>query len=448
MVDIEFGTGAVKVTPAHDFNDEETGKKHKLEQIVVIGFDGKMQPTAGKYAGSTIAEARKAVLEDLGTLDLLEKEEDYKNRVGVCYRCRTVIEPLPLEQFFIKVAPLAKPALEAVKKGRIKIYPKNYTKTYTYWMENIKDWNISRQIVWGIKIPAWYCVGCGKTTVTEGEKPKICGDCGVDQFDEETDTFDTWFSSGQWPYVTLQTSKPGDFDKFYPTNVMETGYDILFKWVARMIMFGLYQTGKVPFKDVALHGLVNDPLGQKMSKSKGNVVSPIELISQYGADSIRIALVYGTAFGHDQSLSYPKFQAMRNFTNKLWNIGRFILMYYQNSEVSASPVDFVPNKVTYEDDKAIVEKLEKTITIVTKSLDTYRFHDGAEALYEFIWHEFADKYVESTKSRRAEAQPVLEYVFRTSLELLHPFMPFITEELWQKLPHEGKSIMLAKWPNT
>lgn len=442
-VDPEFGTGIIKVTPAHDPNDFEMAKKHNLPIIQVIGFDGRLNDKAGKFSGMSVKEAKIAVVEHLEETELLEKiDYEYTHRIGLCYKCKNVIEPLPLEQWFIKIESLAKKAIEAVKKGEIKIHPKNFEKVYFNWMENIKDWNISRQIVWGIQIPAWYCSSCKKWIVTEGEKPISCDNCGNSNLEQDTDTFDTWFSSGQWPYVTLMTSKKDDFEKFYPTSVMETGRDILFFWVARMIMFGIYKTGKVPFKDIVLHGTVLDPLGVKMSKSKNNVVNPIEIIDQYGADAVRFALVYGTAFGHDQSLSHPKLSAMRNFTNKLWNIGRYIL-------------DFAPEDAKHTlgdlsnpDDKKIMEELKKTSEVVTRALDTYRFHDGAESLYEFIWHEFADKYIESSKDRRADAQPVLEYVFRTSLELLHPFMPFITEELWQKLPHEGSSIMVTKWPKS
>lgn len=464
-VDPDFGTGIVKLTPAHDPNDFELAQRHKLPIVQVIGFNGRLNQKGGKFSGMKVKEARQAVVEELETKSFIEKiDYEYLHRIGLCYKCGTVIEPLPLEQWFIKMEGLAKEAIEVVKKGEIKIYPKNWQSTYINWLKNIKDWNISRQVVWGIQIPAWFCKACDKWTVTEGEIPNQCDGCEQTNLERDTDVFDTWFSSGQWPFATLQTTKKGDFEKFYPTSVMETMYDILLFWVARMVMLGIYSTGKIPFENIVLHGKVLDPLGKKMSKSKGNVVNPIEIVATYGADAARMALVYGTAFGHDQSLSHPKLQAMRNFTNKLWNIGRFILMPYQNSEATASLVEFkpegipsskpVPSEVEgfqvpsskQKDDKWIMEQLNKTIETVTKALDSYRFHDGAESLYEFIWHQFADKYIESTKERRTEAQPVLEYVFKTSLELLHPFMPFITEELWQRLPHEGKSIMLAKWP--
>ncbi len=441
LIDPEFGTGVAKVTPSIDFKDFEMGKKHNLEMKMIVGFDGKLTEIAGPYAGLYVNQARKKVVEDMKEKGLIEKiDENYTHSVSKCYKCGTTLEPLPLEQWFIKIETLAKKALEVVKKGEVKIFPKSFTDTYFAWMENIRDWNISRQIVWGMQIPAWHCKDCKKWTVTEGETPQQCYECKSTSMERDSDVFDTWFSSGQWPYATLQSTKEGDFEKFYPTSVMETGRDILFFWVARMIMLGLYNTRKIPFKDVVLHGTVLDPLGKKMSKSKGNVVNPIELADEYGADAIRFALMYGTAFGHDQALSHPKLQAMRNFTNKLWNIGRFL-------------IDFKPEKAEikisdHKDDKEILEQLKETTKKVTQALETYRFHDGADTLYEFIWHEFADKYIEKAKDRRSEAQPALEYVFKTSLELLHPFMPFITEELWQKLPHDGKSIMVTKWPKS
>lgn len=439
LIDPEFGTGVAKVTPSIDFKDFEMGKRHNLEMKMIVGFDGKLTEIAGPYAGLYVKEARKKVVADMQAKGLIEKiDEEYVHTVSKCYKCGTTLEPLPLEQWFIKIGSLAKGAIAVVEKGEVKIFPKNFTGTYFHWMKNIKDWNISRQIVWGIQIPAWKCLSCTQWTVTEGEIPKICSNCKKTSLERDNDVFDTWFSSGQWPFATLQTTKKGDFKKFYPTSVMESGRDILFFWIARMLMMGLYATGEIPFRDIILHGTVLDPLGKKMSKSKGNVVNPIEIANQYGADSVRMALVYGTAFGHDQSLSHPKLQAMRNFTNKLWNIGRFLIDF--------KPENCATKISSHKEDQEILEKLDQTIKTVTKSLDAYRFHDATEVLYEFIWHEFADKYIESTKERRAEAQPVLEYVFKTSLELLHPFMPFITEELWQKLPHEGKSVMTAQWP--
>ncbi|MBI4035653.1 valine--tRNA ligase [Candidatus Daviesbacteria bacterium] len=444
-VDPNFGTGVIKVTPAHAPVDFEMGQRHNLEIKQVIGFDGRLNEKAGKFAGMRVKEARYAIAQEMQDKGLLEKvDENYKNRVGVCYKCGTEIEPLPLEQWFIKMEGLAKKAIEVVKNKEIKIYPKNWESTYFNWLKNIRDWNISRQIVWGMQIPAWFCGQCKQWTVTEGETPQACNNCDNVTLERDTDVFDTWFSSGQWPFATLRASQPEDFEKFYPTTVMETMYDILLFWVARMVMLGIYTTGKIPFKNIVLHGKVLDPQGKKMSKSKGNVVDPIDIANQYGADALRMALVYGTAFGHDQALSHPKLQAMRNFTNKLWNIGRFIIDFAPEEAKHLDPN--INIKIANKDDKDILEKLSATIKTVSQSIESYRFHDGADALYEFIWHEFADKYIESSKDRRVEAQPVLEYVFRTCLELLHPFMPYITEELWQKLPHKGESIMITKWP--
>ncbi len=460
-VDPTFGTGIIKLTPAHDMDDFARAQIHNLPIVQVIGFDGRLNASAGKFSGMSVKAAKQAVVEELEQKELLEKVDyEYKHRIGLCYKCKNVIEPLPLEQWFIKVEPLAKKAIEAVKSGKIKIYPKNFAKIYFNWLKNIRDWNISRQIIWGIQIPAWYCDSCKKWTVTEGEKPDTCSSCNDSTLEQDQDTFDTWFSSGQWTFATLQTTNPpagGDFEKFYPTQIIETGREILFFWVARMIMLGLYATNKIPFQDIVLHGMVLDPLGKKMSKSKNNVVNPLEVTDQYGADAARMALIYGTALGHDQSLSHPKLQAMRNFTNKLWNIGRFIIEFNPNKDVIArspgrpwqSPIQIASSQTPRNDnadDKEIIKKLAETTEKVTKALEAFRFHDAANILYDFIWHEFADKYIESTKERRAEAQPVLEYVFKTSLELLHPFMPFITEELWQKLPHKGESIMISDWP--
>lgn len=433
-VDPEFGTGVVKITPAHDFNDFEVGKKHNLPLRQVIGFDGKMNEHAGKFAGVYAKKAREEIVSEMQGKGLIEKiDTKYMHRIGLCYKCKTVIEPLPKEQWFMKVATLKRAAIDAVKKGKIKIHPKTFEQHYFQWLENLRDWNISRQIVWGTRIPAWQNKKTGEWKVTDGEVSE------GEEWEQDQDTFDTWFSSGQWPFVTLMTANPGDFEKFYPTAVMETAYDILRAWVSRMVMLGLYVTKVEPFKDILFHGLVNDPYGKKMSKSKGNVVNPLELIDTYGADAVRFALVYGNATGNDQSLSYPKLDAARKFTNKLWNITRFIVEFRPedaSNEISK----------TNPDDLRIVEELEKTVKTVTKALNTYDFHFAAAELYRFIWHDFADVYIEQTKSRRAEAQPCLEHVLSTCLKLLHPFMPFVTEEAYQKLPNHGESLMIEKWP--
>lgn len=433
MVDMEFGTGVVKITPAHDFNDFEVAKRHDLPMKQVIGLDGKMMEEAGEFAGMYVKQARKAIVEKMQEKGLIEKiDENYNNRVGLCYKCKNVLEPLPLEQWFIKMEPLAGPAIEAVKKGDTKIYPTNFDKLYFQFLENIRDWNISRQVVWGIRIPAWKNKKTGEWMVTEGEVPS------GEEWEQDSDTFDTWFSSSQWPFATLQTTQSGDFETFYPTSVMETGYDILRWWVARMMMMGLYATGKVPFKNVVLHGLVNDPLGKKMSKSKGNVVNPLELVDQYGADAVRFALVYGTALGNDQALSYPKLEAARRFTNKLWNMGRFIIDF--------KPDDSQSEMSDHADDKAIISKLNEVVKTINAAYASYRFNDISDLLYEFTWHEFADKYIESTKDRRAEAQPTLEFVYSTILKLLHPIMPFVTDEIYRKVNNSQDSIMISSWP--
>ena len=449
-VDPEFGTGVVKITPAHDFNDFEVGKRHNLESRQVIGFDGKMNSHAGEFEGLYAKQARKAVVEKMQEKGLIEKiDENYQNRVALCYKCKNVIEPLPLEQWFVKMEPLAKPAIEAVKKGDIKIYPKNFEKLYFQFLENIRDWNISRQVVWGIRIPAFKCEKCSKWTVATEGKPDKCLECGETDLIQDEDTFDTWFSSSQWPFATLQSL--GDYDKFYPSSVMETGYDILRWWVARMVMMGLYATGKVPFKDIVLHGLVNDPLGKKMSKSKGNVVNPLELADEYGADAVRFALVYGTALGNDQSLSYPKLEASRRFTNKLWNMALFIEM--KREELNPKPE--IRNNLTIEElkkfaeneiDREWVEKVSSLAAEVTKNMEEYQFNQVSEKLYEFVWHEFADKYIENVKLRiDPNSYLILTSLYLILLKLLHPIMPFVTEEIYGKF--SDKPLIIENWPN-
>ncbi|HEY4695227.1 MAG TPA: valine--tRNA ligase [Candidatus Nanoarchaeia archaeon] len=437
FVDSEFGTGAVKVTPAHDPNDYEIGERHKLESVQVIGFDDKMTKEAGKYSELDKYTARKQIVSDLEKQGLLDKTERHKSSIGVCERCGTVVEPQISKQWFVAVNKtgksgknLAKDALKAVAEKQIKIIPERFEKIYYNWMEDLHDWCISRQLWWGQQIPVWY----------KGEEIHVGEDSPGEGWHQDPDTLDTWFSSGQWPYTTLGWGQKddSDFKRFYPTTVMETGYDILFFWVARMIMLGIYSTDKVPFENVYLHGLVRDEKGQKMSKSKNNVIDPLVVADQYGADAVRIALVFGTGAGNDANIGESKIKGMRNFTNKLWNIGRYI-------------IDMKPEKVRAKaemnkDDKLILEELAKTRKIVTEAIENYRFGQAAEELYEFVWHKFADKYIEMSKNRRSEAQATLEKVFEESLCLLHPFMPFITEELWQKLPHEGSSIMISTWP--
>lgn len=455
-VDPEFGTGVVKVTPAHDFTDFETGKRHNLPLKQVIGFDGKMNEHAGKFAGLYVNQARKAVVEEMQKKGLIEKiDEQYTHRVALCYKCKNVLEPLPKEQWFVKVEHLRQKAMEVVKDGKLKIHPKTFETQYFQWLENLRDWNISRQIVWGIRIPAWRNTSTGEWMVTDGEAPK-----GSD-WEQDTDTFDTWFSSGQWPVVTLQTAMPGDFEKFYPTAVLETAYDILRAWVSRMVMLGVYMTGEVPFRDVLFHGIVNDPYGKKMSKSKGNVVNPLELIEQYGADAVRFALVYGNATGNDQALSYPKLDAARKFTNKLWNMARFIEMNkIANSATRALPsskghewqmangFDELERLAQHKTDKEWVGKVQELTQEITQYIDAYQFNLAAERLYEFSWHEFADTYIEDVKNRLDEnSYTVLTTLYAIQLKLLHPIMPFVTEEIYQKLPGHGESLMIQPWPS-
>jgi valyl-tRNA synthetase len=455
MVDPAFGTGVVKITPAHDFDDFEVAQRHNLPSVQVINFDGKMNEKAGKFAGMYVKQARKAVVEEMQVKGLIEKiDENYVHRIGLCYKCKNPIEPLPLEQWFVKMEPLAKPATEAIKKEKIKIYPKSFEKMYFQFLENIRDWNISRQIVWGIQIPAWQCKKCQEWAVTNGEEPQECNKCGSKELTQDQDVFDTWFSSGQWPYATLKTTNALEF---YPTTVMETGYDILRWWVARMVMLGIYIQKKqgvgeiekqVPFQNIVLHGLVNDPLGKKMSKSKGNVVDPMEIVDQYGADAIRFALAYGTALGNDQILSYPKLEAMRKFSNKLWNMARFIEI--QAKEMGKPHINITansPKEVENVKDWEIIAKTSELASEVTRLLDKYDFNHAAQNLYEFIWHEFADLYIEDVKGRiDKNSYAVLTASYLTLLKLLHPFMPFITEEIYGKLYKGEGDLIVSQWP--
>ncbi len=462
-VNPEFGTGIMKVTPAHDPHDFELGKKNNLPVTPIIGFDGKMdfswfleqkdiepkyRERAQRYHGKYVKEARRLIVEDLKEDGLLIKtDENYAHRIGLCYKCKNVLEPLPMEQWFVKVDSLRKEAISAVKNGKITIHPKNFETWYFQWLENLRDWNISRQVVWGIQIPAWRCQSCKEWTVTDGEKPNECLSCQSKNLLQDQDTFDTWFSSGQWPFVTLQTTKPGDFEKFYPTAVMETAYDILRAWVSRMVMLGLYTTKQAPFADVLFHGIVNDPYGKKMSKSKGNVVNPVELIDQYGADAVRFALVYGNATGNDQALSYPKLDAARKFTNKLWNMARFIEMQKATSgKYQVVSIKELEKSAKNDSDKDMIKRVQELIDKTTKDLNGYSFNYAAEALYEFVWHIFADKYIEDVKQRIDEnSLMILESLFTILLTLLHPFIPFVTEEIYQRLGNTG-SLIIKQWP--
>lgn len=455
LVDPKFGTGVVKVTPAHDMADFEMGQRHKLSMKQVIGFDGRLTEVAGPYKGLKVAPARQKVVEDLKARGLIDHiNEKYVHSIGTCYKCGTVIEPLPLPQWYIKIRPLADKAIEAIKSKKIKFTPKRFEKTALQWLSNFRDWNISRQIVWGIRIPAWKCRKCQNEEwiVTDGKPPEFCPECRGQNLKQDPDTFDTWFSSGQWPFATLKVNSKKDFEFFYPTSVMETGYDILPWWVCRMIMLGLYVTGKVPFKTVCLHGLVRDAKGQKMSKSKGNVINPLAMADLYGADALRMALIYGTAFGNDVPMSEDKIRGMRNFSNKLWNIGRFIKMNqdsFQSKKINIARLSI--EKAAAAEDKKILKDLKTLTDDVTKSIEELRFDKGAEAMYEFIWHNLADKYVETIKNRLKnydqKALAVLTCVFITTLKLLHPFMPFITEELNRQLSlKEEKPLTISPWP--
>ena len=434
-VNPEFGTGVVKVTPAHDPVDWEMGRRHNLEVKQVIGLDGRLNEKTGRYQGLTVKEARQMVVGDLQKAGLLEKvDENYRHAVAVCYRCKSVIEPLPMEQWFVKVASLVKEALAAMDKGEVKFAAKRFDKIARHWYANLYDWNISRQIVWGMRIPAWRCEKCAEWTITEGSTPAKCLHCPGTKLTQDSDTFDTWFSSGQWPFATLQTTQKGDFGYFYPTSVMNPAYDILPFWVIRMIMLGLYATGKVPFREVLLHGLVRDKEGHKISKSKGNVIDPVEMVQKYGADALRVATVWGALVENDSSLSEDNVRGQRNFANKLWNIARFVMMDRKSQRAK-------PN----EDDRKILKELAAVIKKVTKALDVYRLNEAVEELYEFVWHRFADVYLEKTKSRRPAAQPTLELVLKDSLKMLHPFMPFVTEAIWEELG-EKEMLITSPWP--
>ena len=423
LVELEFGTGALKITPAHDPVDFEIGRKHKLPvNLMAVGFDGKLTKLTGKYAGLSVEEGRKAVIEDLKKAGVLEKTENYSHMVGHCQRCNTKTEPLISKQWFVKIKPLAEKAIRAVKTGKIKIIPKRFEKVYFNWLKDIKDWCISRQLWWGHKIPLK----------------------GVD------DVLDTWFSSSLWPISVFGwPEKTEDFQYFYPTTVRETGYDILFFWVAREIMMCLEMTGKAPFKVVYLHGLVRDKKGRKFSKTKGIGFDPIEVMEKYGTDALRMALIMGNAPGNDLKLDEEKISAYRNFANKIWNASRFVLTDKTGQINSNLNSLNLPRRIENEDDKWILKELKKTVKKTTELIDKYRFDLAAKELYRFFWHAFCDQYIEMSKKRKKEAWPVLLTVLKTSLLLLHPFMPFVTEEIYQKLPNKDKeSITIAEWPKT
>jgi valyl-tRNA synthetase len=429
-VDMEFGTGVMTITPWHDNADFEIAERHKLDKEQIIDEFGKLLPIAGEFAGQHIKKARVLIIEKLQSKGLVEKiDENYKHVVRVCYKCGTLIEPQIKNQWFVKMKPLAEKALEKIKNGEITYNPEHYKKISTYWLENIMDWNISRQIVWGIPIPAKLCKKCGHGIVDLENKIVKCNSCDGEVV-QDKDTFDTWFSSSQWPFATLGYPDNKDFKTFYPTDVMETAGDIIFFWVSRMIMLGLYITGKVPFKNVYLHGMVLDAKGQKMSKSKGNVIDPMILTEKYGTDAFRIGLVVGNTPGTSLALAEERIRGYKNFANKIWNITRFVL----------------DNKKEGEVDKNLKEEFEALVKDITGDMDNYRFYLASEKIYHYLWHRFADEIIEESKTKE-ELKASLPYILENSLKLLHPFMPFVTEEIWQ-IMHPGKLLMVEKYPSS
>ena len=451
-VDQSFGTGCVKITPAHDPNDFEMGQRHNLESIVVMNPDGTMNAGAGHFVNMPRELARKQVVAELEAQGLLEKVEEHGHSVGHCSRCNTTVEPMVSKQWFVSMEPLAKPALEVVRDKSIEFVPERFTKTYTNWLESIRDWCISRQLWWGHRIPAWYCQDCGETIVTT-ETLTECPHCHG-KVEQDPDVLDTWFSSALWPFATMGWPENTEEVKhWYPTSVMVTGYDIIFFWVARMIFMGLEFKEEIPFKHVFIHGLVRDSQGRKMSKSLGNGINPLEVIDEYGADALRFTLVTGNTPGNDMRFYMERVEANRNFANKIWNASKFVLMNLEGFDES-----FVPSADDYTlADKWILEEYNKTVTNITNNLDKFELGEAASAVYDFIWNTYCDWYIELAKPRlynkeggrdRQTAQYLLVSILRHMMELLHPFMPFVTEHIWQHLPHEGESIMVAPWPST
>ena len=447
-VELGFGTGAVKMTPCHDPNDYEVGLRHNLEQILCIDEDAKII-NGGKYNGMDRYEARKAIVADLEEQGYLVKVEPYNHNVGCCYRCGTVVEPLTSPQWFVKMKPLAEAAIEVVKDGRIKFVPERFTKTYMNWMENVHDWCISRQLWWGHRIPAWYCDDCGKITVSRTD-PCECEHCHSKNIHQEEDVLDTWFSSALWPFSTMGwPDKTPELEYFYPTSTLVTGYDIIFFWVARMIVFGTKVMGKIPFDTVYVHGIVRDELGRKMSKSLGNGIDPLEIIKGYGADSLRFSLVTGNSAGNDMRFSNKKVEAARNFCNKVYNASRFVQMNIGDEKIG--DIDMAKLDIA---DKWILHRLNAVAGEVTSNMDNFELNVAAQKVYDFIWTEFCDWYIEMAKPRlygddesaKANVKAILVRVLGDSMKLLHPFMPFITEELYQSLPNAEETIMRASWP--
>ena len=448
-VEMDFGTGCVKMTPAHDPNDFEVGLRHNLESIKVIADDGTINENGGRYAGMDRYEARKAVIADLEALGLLEKTEDYSHSVGTCYRCHSDVEPLISAQWFVKMKPLAEEALRVVRDGETKFVPERFTKTYVNWMENVRDWCISRQLWWGHQIPVWYCQDCGHMNVSR-EDPTVCERCGSTRLERDPDVLDTWFSSALWPFEILGwPDKTADLDYFYPTDVLVTGYDIIFFWVARMIFSACEHTGRPPFHTVLIHGLIRDDKGRKMSKSLGNGIDPLEMIDRYGCDALRMNMITGNSPGNDMRFYIEHCEAMRNFANKLWNASRFVLMNLtveKNELPAASELEIA--------DQWILSKLNRVIREVTENMEKYELGVAVQKIYDFVWDDYCDWYIELTKARlygeneaaKLTAQKVLLYVLDQILRLMHPFTPFVTEEIWQAIPHEGEALICAEWP--
>ncbi|QQG44508.1 MAG: valine--tRNA ligase [Candidatus Roizmanbacteria bacterium] len=462
-IDPKFGTGVAKVTPAHDMTDFEIGKRHDLEMKQVIGFDGKLTAIAGPYAGLRVKAAREKVVEDMKKKGLIDHiDENYTHTVSTCYKCNTTLEPLPIPQWYVRIRPLADRAIKEIKAKKIYFLPKRFKKMAIQWLTNFHDWNISRQVVWGIRIPAWHCIDCDhggiqEWVITDGDKPEKCTKCQSTHLEQDIDTFDTWFSSAQWPYATLlsqsgisnfkfQISKENSendfFNYFYPTSVMETGYDILPWWVARMIMMGYYVIDKPPFRLVFLHGLVRDKKGQKMSKSKGNVINPIDMVDKYGADALRMSLLFGAKEGNDISMSEEKIVGMRNFTNKIWNIGRFIHL----NQIPNPNVKFQMSNTILKELKKEFEEEKKAYL---KNMKNYQFTKALDLVYDFLWHRFADYYIEQLKddlrTGKIDVLEVLRSVYKENLIMLHPFAPFVTEAVWKVFEGEEKSILDSRF---
>ncbi len=468
-IDMEFGTGAMTITPWHSGIDFEIAQRNGLDIEPIIDMRGKLLSIAGEFAGMKIAEARPKIVEKLREKGLLVKiDDEYVHNVPCCYKCSTAIEPQILEQWFVKMKPLAERALEAVEKGKITFYPDNYRKIFNYWMENTLDWNISRQIVWGIPIPAKLCSKCGHGFPDLEKNANACPACGEKNLVADTDTFDTWFSSGQWPLLTLDYPNGADMKTFYPTDVMETGYDLIFKWIPRMVIFGLYLAGDVPFKNVYMHGLVNDAQGKKMSKSKGNVINPLDMTEKYGTDALRMALVVGNPPGSDMSLSENKIKGYKNFANKVWNIARFVFSNTEGVVLSDEMLraDVIDAHIIEDSDKALLEEWRNVAQDITTDFENYRFHLASEKIYHYIWHRFADEIIEESKAvlgntdsgatntatvaTKTSRQHTLLSIFAQCIATLHPFMPFISEEIWADIVRgakiESDLLMITEWP--